>query len=167
VLKAQQVEALRTLDQFKTALAKAEPRSVFTAVRAPFDGVIGNRACRSATSCNRGSGCEPGALDAVYVDATSRNAARDLQPGSRLDLVDAYSSRKLTGSVVSVRAASARCSTAAARNATGNFTKIVQRRRYGIAVPAEVAEQRLLRPGMSVVVSVDTKPALSPRTRTT
>jgi membrane fusion protein (multidrug efflux system) len=43
-------------------------------------------------------------------------------------------------------------------NATGNFTKIVQRLPVRIAVPAEVAEQGLLRPGMSVVVSVDTKP---------
>jgi membrane fusion protein (multidrug efflux system) len=43
-------------------------------------------------------------------------------------------------------------------NATGNFTKIVQRLPVRIAVPAAVAERRLLRPGMSVVVSVDTKP---------
>ena len=43
-------------------------------------------------------------------------------------------------------------------NATGNFTKIVQRLPVRIAVPAAVAAQRMLRPGMSVVVSVDTKP---------
>ena len=43
-------------------------------------------------------------------------------------------------------------------NATGNFTKIVQRVPVRIAVPADVAEQGLLRPGMSVVVNVDTKP---------
>ena len=43
-------------------------------------------------------------------------------------------------------------------NATGNFTKIVQRLPVRIEVPAGVAAQRVLRPGMSVVVSVDTKP---------
>jgi membrane fusion protein (multidrug efflux system) len=42
-------------------------------------------------------------------------------------------------------------------NATGNFTKIVQRLPVRIEVPAAVAEQGLLRPGMSVVVSVDTR----------
>jgi membrane fusion protein (multidrug efflux system) len=42
-------------------------------------------------------------------------------------------------------------------NATGNFTKIVQRVPVRIAVPAAVAEQGMLRPGMSVVVSVDTR----------
>ena len=43
-------------------------------------------------------------------------------------------------------------------NATGNFTKIVQRLAVRIRLPAAVTDQRLLRPGMSVVVSVNTKP---------
>ena len=43
-------------------------------------------------------------------------------------------------------------------NATGNFTKIVQRVPVRIQVPFELAEQGVLRPGMSVVVSVNTKP---------
>jgi membrane fusion protein, multidrug efflux system len=42
-------------------------------------------------------------------------------------------------------------------NATGNFTKIVQRLPVRIQVPREVAREGLLRPGMSVVVSVNTK----------
>ena len=42
-------------------------------------------------------------------------------------------------------------------NATGNFTKIVQRIAVRIQVPADVAARRQLRPGMSVVVSVDTR----------
>ena len=44
-------------------------------------------------------------------------------------------------------------------NATGNFTKIVQRVPVRIEVPETVAEQELLRPGMSVVVSINTKGA--------
>jgi membrane fusion protein (multidrug efflux system) len=42
-------------------------------------------------------------------------------------------------------------------NATGNFTKIVQRLPVRIHVPPAVAREGLLRPGMSVVVSVNTK----------
>ena len=42
-------------------------------------------------------------------------------------------------------------------NATGNFTKIVQRVPVRITVDADVAQQDLLRPGMSVVVDVDTR----------
>jgi membrane fusion protein (multidrug efflux system) len=43
-------------------------------------------------------------------------------------------------------------------NATGNFTKIVQRLSVRIHVSAKVAERGALRPGMSVVVAVNTKP---------
>jgi len=43
-------------------------------------------------------------------------------------------------------------------NATGNFTKIVQRLAVRIQLPSDLAEQGVLRPGMSVVVNVDTKP---------
>jgi membrane fusion protein (multidrug efflux system) len=55
-------------------------------------------------------------------------------------------------------------------NATGNFTKIVQRLAVRIQVPAELAGRGALRPGMSVVVAVNTKPGavapLAARTRT-
>jgi membrane fusion protein (multidrug efflux system) len=44
-------------------------------------------------------------------------------------------------------------------NATGNFTKIVQRVAVRIAVPADVAREAVLRPGLSVVASVNTKPS--------
>ena len=42
-------------------------------------------------------------------------------------------------------------------NATGNFTKIVQRLPVRIKVPADVAREGLLAPGLSVVVEVDTR----------
>jgi len=55
-------------------------------------------------------------------------------------------------------------------NATGNFTKIVQRLTVRVRVPADVADRNELRPGMSVIVNVNTKPgavaALAPQTRT-
>ncbi len=44
-------------------------------------------------------------------------------------------------------------------NATGNFTKIVQRLPVRVRVPSNVASQGQLRPGMSVVVHVNTKAA--------
>jgi membrane fusion protein, multidrug efflux system len=162
VLKARQVEALRTLDQFKTTLAKAERDLSFTVVRAPFDGVIGNRAMQVGDLVQPGqrlASLVP--LDAIYVDANFKETQlADLHPGQPVAIsVDAYSSRKLQGSVVSVAPASGSVfSLLPPDNATGNFTKIVQRLPVRIAVPAEVADQGLLRPGMSVVVSVDTKP---------
>ncbi|MGC2408849.1 MAG: hypothetical protein WA441_02275 [Methyloceanibacter sp.] len=51
-------------------------------------------------------------------------------------------------------------------NATGNFTKIVQRVAVRIRVPADVAREAVLRPGMSVVASVDTKHRAATSNRT-
>jgi membrane fusion protein (multidrug efflux system) len=47
-------------------------------------------------------------------------------------------------------------------NATGNFTKIVQRVPVRLRVPADVAKENLLRAGMSVYVRVNTKPGAEP-----
>ena len=48
-------------------------------------------------------------------------------------------------------------------NATGNFTKVVQRLPVRIAVPSEVAREGILRPGLSVVVEVKTRDESEPR----
>src|SRR6185312_131955 len=70
VLKAQQQEAARTLDQLKTTLAKAERDLSFTTIRAPFEGIIGNRAIQSGDYVQSGqrlASLVP--LDDVFVDA--------------------------------------------------------------------------------------------------
>ena len=70
VLKAQQEEAQRTLRQLKTSLAKAERDLSFTVIRAPFDGVIGNRAMQVGDyvqPTQRLASLVP--LEAVYIDA--------------------------------------------------------------------------------------------------
>jgi len=161
VLKAQQVEASRTLKQFQTALAKAERDLSFTVIRAPFDGVMGNRAMQVGDlvqPAQRLASLVP--LDAIYIDANFKETQlANLQPGQRVAIsVDAYSGRKVEGRVVSVAPASGSVfSLLPPDNATGNFTKIVQRLPVRIEVPADVADQGMLRPGMSVVVTVDTK----------
>ncbi len=131
-------------------------------IRAPFDGVIGNRAVQVGDyvqPAQRLASLVP--LDAVYVDANFKETQlAKLQPGQPVTIaVDAFPGRKLEGRVASVAPASGSVfSLLPPDNATGNFTKIVQRLPVRILVPAAVAEQSLLRPGMSVVVSVDTKP---------
>jgi membrane fusion protein (multidrug efflux system) len=161
VLKGQQNEAENTLKQLETVLAKAERDLSFTVIRAPFDGVMGNRAVQV------GDYVQPGQrlatlvpLDAVYIDANFKETQLDhLQPGQKVSIsVDALPGRELQGKVVSVAPASGSVfSLLPPDNATGNFTKIVQRVAVRIEVPTNVAEQEVLRPGMSVVVSVDTK----------
>jgi membrane fusion protein (multidrug efflux system) len=163
VLKAQQQEARRTLAELQTALAKAERDLSFTVIRAPVDGVIGNRAVETGDFVQVGqrlASLVP--LDDVYIDANFKETqlAR-LHVGQPVAIsVDALPDHAIEGTVASVAPASgAVFSLLPPDNATGNFTKIVQRIPVRIEVPADVAWRRVLRPGMSVVVSVDTKPS--------
>ncbi len=131
-------------------------------IRAPVDGVFSNRAVQSGDYVQTGqriASLVP--LSDVYIDANFKETqlAR-IQPGQAVSIsVDALPGNTIRGRVESLSPASgAVFSLLPPDNATGNFTKIVQRLPVRIAVPAAVASQRMLRPGMSVVVSVDTKP---------
>jgi membrane fusion protein, multidrug efflux system len=161
VLKSQQEEAVRLLKELDTSLAKAERDLSFTVIRAPFDGVVGNRAMQS------GDYVQPGQrlaslvpLEDVYVDANFKETQlAKLRSGQTVRInVDALPNRSFEGAVMSFAPASGSVfSLLPPDNATGNFTKIVQRVAVRVQVPADVAREGLLRPGMSVVVSVDTK----------
>jgi membrane fusion protein (multidrug efflux system) len=161
VLQGQQKEASGTLDELKTALTKAERDLSFTVIRAPIDGVIGNRAVQTGDYLQSGqrlASLVP--LDDVYVDANFKETQlAQLHPGQpALISVDAMPEDDIHGTIDSLSPASgAVFSLLPPDNATGNFTKIVQRLPVRIHVPADVASKGLLRPGMSVVVSVDTK----------
>jgi len=162
VLKAQQMEAQRTLAQYETSLAKAERDLSFTTIRAPYEGVIGNRAVQVGDyvqPSQRLASLVP--LDAVYIDANFKETQlAGLRPGQPVSVtVDALPGRKIDARVESVAPASGSVfSLLPPDNATGNFTKVVQRVPVRIHVARELAEQSVLRPGMSVIVKVDTKP---------
>ena len=162
VLKAQREEAARALRQFETSLAKVERDLSFTVIRAPFDGVVGNRAMQVGDyvqPTQRLASLVP--LDAVYIDANFKETqVSRLQAGQPVTIaVDALPGQTFEGRVASFAPASGSVfSLLPPDNATGNFTKIVQRLPVRILIPAEVAEQAVLRPGMSVVVKVNTKP---------
>jgi len=99
-------------------------------------------------------------LDDVYIDANFKETQLGrLRPGQPVAVsVDALPEHDIEGRVASMSPASGSTfSLLPPDNATGNFTKIVQRIPVRIKVPADVAARRLLRPGMSVVVSVNTK----------
>lgn len=161
VLKGQRQEAISTLNELKTALAKAERDMSFTVIRAPIDGVIGNRAIQTGDYVQTGqrlASLVP--LNEVYVNANFKETqVAYLRPGQTASIaVDALPEHTIQGTVESFSPASGSVfSLLPPDNATGNFTKIVQRLPVRIRVPADIAREGLLRPGMSVVVSVNTK----------
>lgn len=161
VLEAQKVEAEGTLKQLQTALAVAERDLSFTIIRAPFDGVIGNRAVQKGDfvqPSQRLASLVP--LDTVYIDANFKETQLSrLRPGQPVEVeIDAMPGHVFQGKVVSFAPASGSVfSLLPPENATGNFTKVVQRLPVRIRVEQREEEYGLLRPGMSVIVSVNTK----------
>jgi membrane fusion protein, multidrug efflux system len=161
VLQAQKTEAESTRAELQTALDRAERDLSFTQVKAPFDGVVGNKAVQPGQYVQTGTrllALVP--LDSAYVEANFKETQLGaLRPGQRVTIsVDAYSERPIEGSVESFAPASgSQFSLLPPENATGNFTKIVQRVPVRIKVPPEVARAGILRPGLSVVVEVHTR----------
>jgi membrane fusion protein (multidrug efflux system) len=174
VLQAQKQEAAGALAELKTAQAKAERDLSFTEIKAPVDGVVGNRAVQVGDFVQTGqrvAALVP--LADVFIDANFKETQLSrLQPGQPVNIkVDALPGQKISGVVQSVAPASGSVfSLLPPDNATGNFTKIVQRLAVRVRVPAAVAERGALRPGMSVIVNVNTKPgavaALEPKIQT-
>jgi len=167
VMQAQRVEAQSTRAELVNAEQKAERDLSFTEIRAPFDGVVGNKAVEL------GQYTQPGvrlmaliALDSAYVDANFKETQlADIRPGEQVDVaVDALGGRVVSGVVKSVAPASgAEFALIPPDNATGNFTKVVQRIPVRIALDPEATKDGGLRPGLSVVASVHTRDAKEPK----
>ncbi len=82
-----------------------------------------------------------------------------MRPGDRVTITaDVLPDQKITGEVASLAPASgAVFSILPAENATGNFTKIVQRVPVRIVLDGGAGDLGLLRPGLSVTAAVDTR----------
>ena len=162
VIKAQQLEAEGTLGELKTALAKAERDLAFTEVRAPIDGVFSNRMVNEGDYIQVGqrlSNLVP--LDDVFIDANFKETQLGrLKAGQPVKFtVDGINGREIEATVESLSPAAGQVFTLLPPdNATGNFTKIVQRVPVRIRVPGAIARENLLRAGMSVIVHIDTRP---------
>jgi len=161
VAEAQQQEAIATKADLQTSLDKAERDLAFATVKAPVDGIVGNRAAQV------GDYVQPGTrlmslvpLADIYVEANFKETqlAR-MKPGQKATVtVDALGGKTIEGTVDSLSPASGSLySLLPPENATGNFTKIVQRLPVRIKLPADKVAEGGLRAGLSVVVSVDTR----------
>jgi membrane fusion protein (multidrug efflux system) len=166
VLRAERDEEKAKRQQARANLTLARNDLGNTVIRAPLAGVAGNRAGRVGQYVKAGTqllSLVP--LPHVYVIANFKETQLTaMRPGQPADVtVDAYPDRRLKGAVESFAPGSgAEFSLLPPDNATGNFTKIVQRVPVRIALPPGGPLAALLRPGLSVTVTVDTHGERSP-----
>ena len=162
LIDAQLAEAAQALAEIDVTVEKAKRDLTFATITAPIDGVV------AARSVQVGDYVSPGKrilsvvpLADVYVDANFKETqVHRLKPGEKVSIsVDAFPDRHFTGEVTALAGGTGSTfSLLPPDNATGNFTKIVQRLPVRIRV-TQPADGALLRPGMSVTVAVDTRTA--------
>ncbi len=160
VLTTQRAQAAAQLERARAVAQQAALNLSYTEITAPVDGTVGARSLRVGQYVQAGTqlmALVP--LDAVYVVANFKETQlTHMRPGQPVELrVDSFRDKTLRGHVDSLSPASGlEFALLPPDNATGNFTKIVQR------VPVKIVLDDhsltgLLRPGMSAVPTVDTK----------
>jgi membrane fusion protein (multidrug efflux system) len=160
VLTTQRAQATAQLERARAAAQQAALNLSYTEITAPVEGTVGARSLRVGQYVQAGTqlmAVVP--LDAVYVVANFKETQlTHMRPGQPVELrVDSFRNKTLRGHVDSLSPASGlEFALLPPDNATGNFTKIVQR------VPVKIVLDDhsltgLLRPGMSAVPTVDTK----------
>lgn len=162
LVRAARAKALAAHAQVDTARAARDLAALdvsYTKILAPHDGVVSRRTINEGQTVAPGQPIVQLVTPDVWVTANFKETqVGKMRPGQPAHFtVDTYSDIELAGEVQSISGATgARFSLLPPDNATGNFTKVVQRVPVRIRlheVPAGVT----LRPGMSVELTVDTR----------
>jgi len=161
VIATQKMQAQAALQQVIAQRESAQLNLGYTELRAPIDGVIGNRSAQTGAYATTGSqliSLVPS--HGLWVDANFKeNQLVNIRPGSPATVkVDSLPGQIFHGHVASVSPATgAQFSVLPPENATGNFTKIVQRVAVRIVLDDSTAALDQLRAGLSVTAKVDTR----------
>jgi membrane fusion protein (multidrug efflux system) len=152
--------------QIEAALAQAKAERdlaglnlSYTEIRSPIDGVIGNRSARVGAYATVGTqllSIVP--AHGLWVDANFKESQlAQMSVGQTVEITaDVMPGRTFHGRIESLAPATgAQFSVIPPENATGNFTKIVQRVPVRIVLEGGAGELGTLRPGLSVVARVD------------
>ena len=160
VLNSARAKAETQITRLQAVEKQAKLNLSYTKVLAPLDGMVAQRGVQVGNYVSSGTGLMAVVpLSELYVEANYREVElKHVQAGQRARIhVDAYDI-DLEGTVVGVPAATgATFATIQADNATGNFTKIVQRLPVRIVIAPHQPLARLLRVGLSVETTIETK----------
>lgn len=161
LLNAEVAQARATLAHDQAVQKQAELNLSYAVITAPVDGVVGNRTLRVGQYVQAGTqlmAVVP--TSAAYVIANYKETQlTDVHPGQPVEIdVDMFPGRVYRGHVDSLSPASGQeFALLPPDNATGNFTKVVQRIPVKIVLDGDDAGKGDLRPGMSVQPSIDIK----------
>ncbi|MEZ2131797.1 MULTISPECIES: HlyD family secretion protein [unclassified Sinorhizobium] len=161
LLKAELSQAKATLAHDQAVQRQAELNLSYTTIMAPVDGIVGNRTLRVGQYVQAGTqlmSIVP--TTAAYIVANYKETQlTDVHAGQPVDIeVDTFPGRVYHGHVDSLAPASGQeFALLPPDNATGNFTKVVQRIPVKITLDGDAAATGDLRPGMSVQPSIDTR----------
>jgi membrane fusion protein (multidrug efflux system) len=162
VLKSEEELLLADLDAKKAGLAAAMSNLDYTRISAPENGVVSERNVRPGQMVNPGTQVISLVEDDVWVQANYlETQLRQVAVGDAAEIkIDAFPGVVFHGKVNSLSPASgSQFSLLPPDNATGNFTKITQRIPVKITFDPDNRLAGRLRPGMSVVVTIDIKSA--------
>jgi membrane fusion protein (multidrug efflux system) len=163
VLTAQTRQAEARLLGAEAQRALAENNLAHTVIRAPFDGIIGNRSAQVGKHVVPGTqllALAPPPEQLFVIANFKETQLRAMRSGMKARLIpDIDSSEAVDGVVDSLAPATgALFSLLPPENATGNFTKVVQRIPVKLRLTPEQAERAIwLRAGLSVTAEVDTR----------
>jgi membrane fusion protein (multidrug efflux system) len=159
VLESQQMQLFADLHAKDAALTVAKVDLGYTKIAAPADGNVGERQVRPGQLVSPGTQVIPFVSNMKWVEANYRETQlTNVNVGDPADVrIDEYPGKVFHGRVIEIAPASgSQFALLPPDNATGNFTKVVQRVPVKIALDdSNVAT--ILRPGLSVVATVRTK----------
>ena len=160
LLKAEIVQAEATLARAQALQSQAELNLSYTAITAPIDGVVGNRTLRVGQFVQAGTqlmSVVP-ARGAYVIANYKETQLTDVHEGQTVEIaVDMFPGQLVHGHVDSIAPASGQeFALLPPDNATGNFTKVVQRIPVKIALDDGGNSLIALRPGMSVIPTIET-----------
>jgi membrane fusion protein (multidrug efflux system) len=160
VLQGTRKQRAADIEAAKAMLTAAKLKLGYTKIVAPFNGVVSERQVQPGDYVNIGSNLiNVVPLPNVYVIANYKETQlTHVRPGQRVDVrVDTFRNQKFTGRVERIAPASgSQFALLPPDNATGNFTKVVQRIPVRIAFDKDQKLLEQLLPGMSVETRIHT-----------
>ena len=159
VLESQEVQLVADRHAKEAALAVAQVNLGYTKISAPADGTVGERQVRPGQLVSPGTQVITFVSNTKWVQANYRETQlTNVKVGDPAEIrVDAYPGKVISGRVMEIAPASgSQFALLPPDNATGNYTKVVQR------IPVKIAFDdstiaAALRPGLSVVATVRTR----------